>query len=82
MSGLTFNKLSQFWDAAVTPASGAEFAVSNHLWFGGKKAGEFLELGFQLSYVGAVEPKIISASLSGIYVCTGEGKIIRMLISL
>merc|ERR1711874_91932 len=34
----------QFWEADFTPSSGNTFTVTSKSWFGGKKAGESLEL--------------------------------------
>ena len=62
----------QFWDAIVSPSSGSKFSISNHPWFAGKKAGEFLELGFQMSFVGDVLPQIITVNLNGDDVCQGK----------
>merc|ERR1712106_228154 len=39
-----------FWEGDVSPTTGSSFTLTNKNWFGGKKVGEFLELGFQMSF--------------------------------
>ena len=64
-----YDLLIQFWEADITPTTGTSFTLTNKSWFGGKKAGETLELGFQMTFAGSVNPNIISATFNGGKLC-------------
>eukprot|EP00092_Neocalanus_flemingeri_P031053 GFUD01033733.1.p1 GENE.GFUD01033733.1~~GFUD01033733.1.p1 ORF type:complete len:520 (+),score=153.64 GFUD01033733.1:169-1728(+) len=51
------------WDADVEPATGQVFTVTNKHWFGGKKQGEVVELGFQMQFGAGEEPSIVAVGL-------------------
>ena len=42
-------------------------------WFGGLQAGQVLELSYQFTFDGAVEPNIATMTLNGADVCSGTG---------
>ena len=53
--------------------TGSSFIVKNKSWFTGKKAGEYLELGFQMSCPGDVNPTISEIKLNGQESCEAGG---------
>ena len=66
----------QFYTANVDPTSGDSFTLTNPDWFsanGGGKAGQVLELGYQMSYDGDTEPNIVSLTFNGQDLCTESG---------
>ena len=55
----------------MSPKKGKNFEIINENWFSGLKAGETLELAFQMSYEGNQEPKVVGAALDGVEFCSG-----------
>jgi len=51
------------WDADVQSTTGQVFMVTNKHWFGGKKQGEVMELGFQMEFGAGEVPSIAAVSL-------------------
>ena len=51
------------WDADVQPATGQVFMVTNKHWFGGKKQGEVMKLGFQMKFGAGEVPTIVAVGL-------------------
>jgi hypothetical protein len=64
--------LFKFWEGDVSPTTGSSFTLTNKNWFNGKKAGENVELGFQMSFSGGVEPTISGVTLNGLNACSVE----------
>ena len=59
-----------FWEGQLT-GSGASFSLQSPSYFAGKREGEYLEHGFQLSYSGNTEPKFTSITFNGVDLCSG-----------
>ena len=56
----------------MSPKKGKQFEITNKNWFSGLKAGETLELEFQMTYEGNQEPTVVGAALDGVDFCSGE----------
>jgi len=63
----------KFWNGNVFPTMGNSFTVTNPRWFNGTNAGDYLDLGFQMSFAGNRNPTIKNVKLNGENVCLGEG---------
>jgi len=63
----------KFWNGNVFPTMGNSFTVTNHRGFSGKNPGDYLELGFQMSFTGNRNPAINEIKLNGENVCLGDG---------
>ena len=59
-----------FWEGQLT-GSATSFTLQSPSYFAGKKEGEYLEHGFQLSYSGNTEPKFTSITFNGVDLCSG-----------
>ena len=59
-----------FWEGQLT-GSGNSFTLQSPSYFSGKKAGEYLEHGFQLSFSGSTEPSFSSITFNGVDICQG-----------
>ena len=55
----------------MSPKKGKNFEINNKNWFSGLKAGETLELAFQMTYEGNQEPSVVGAALDGVDFCGG-----------
>ena len=56
----------------MSPKKGKNFQITNKNWFSGLKAGETLELAFQMTYEGNKEPTVVGAVLDGVDFCNGQ----------
>ena len=56
----------------MSPKTGKQFEITNKNWFSGLKAGETLELAFQMTYEGNKEPTVVGAVLDGVDFCHGQ----------
>ena len=59
----------------MSPSSGSVFTLSSPDWLQHQPlaAGSTLELGYQMSYAGQVEPSLLAISFNGQELCTGGG---------
>ena len=59
----------------MSPSSGSVFSLSSPDWLQHQPlaAGSTLELGYQMSYAGQVEPSLLAISFNGQELCTGGG---------
>ena len=62
----------QFYTANVSPTTGTEFTVTNMDWFSGLQAGQTLELNYEMTFEGDVQPLITAISLNGEDSCSGS----------
>ena len=58
-------------EGKVSPDFGYSFTLSNDISFGGKHAGEYLEIRFEMSFSGETNPRITHITLNGENVCSG-----------
>jgi len=63
----------KFWNGNVFPTMGNSFTVTNPRWFSGKNAGDYLDLGFQMSFAGNRNPAINNIKVNGENLCLGGG---------
>ena len=61
--------------------TGNQFTLTNMDWFSGLQAGDTLELDYQMTFAGEVQPSITSMSLNGQDACSGSGPAVTTLIS-
>ena len=59
----------------VTPTTGNSFDITSPDWFKhqGLKNGDTLELGYQMTYDGDQEPRVVSVEFNGNNLCSDSG---------
>ena len=62
-----------FYTAIASPSSGKQFSLTNYDWFSGLAAGQILELDYQMTFSGGVQPNIVRLTLNGADACSGGG---------
>merc|ERR1712045_200612 len=66
----------QFYTANVSPMTGNQFTLTNMDWFSGLQAGDTLELDYQMTFAGDVQPTLTGITLNGQDACSGSGPIV------
>ena len=61
--------------------TGNQFTLTNMDWFSGLQAGDTLELDYQMTFAGEVQPSITSMSLNGHDACSGTGPAVTTSVS-
>ena len=61
--------------------TGHQFTLTNMDWFSGLQAGDTLELDYQMTFAGEVQPSITSMSLNGQDACSGTGPAVTTSVS-
>ena len=56
--------------------TGNQFTLTNMDWFSGLQAGDTLELDYQMTFAGEVQPTLTGITLNGQDACSGSGPVV------